>query len=180
MKKVIVTFCAALVLFASCAKEGPDFFKGVYGYKTSGSLVCEYTDTVDSKPQRLSRIMPLAMEQGIMHVEPHGGGMVLTMSATGSDAYVFDASVSGTEITLSPIKRKVRVLVESTPESSELPSVQTVKSVDVTVRGKGYKTNGLMVLDLECEGEDFTVESLTDTVTYHITGSDVRCVANME
>lgn len=142
--------------------------------------MCEYTDIVDCKPQEFRRIIPLVMEQGIMHVEPHGGGMVVTMSATGQDAYVFDASVSGTEITLSPIKRKVRVMVESVPESSELPSVQMVKSVDLTLRGTGYKSNGLMVLDFECTGEDFTVESLTAKTTYHIVGSDVHCVANKE
>lgn len=180
MKKVIVACCAALVLFASCAKDGPKFFQGTYGYKISGSLECEYVDTVDSVPQKLSRTLSLATEQGIMHVEPHGSGMVVTMSATGSDAYVFEASVSGTEITLSPIARKVTVVVEANSKQSESQSSGTVKSVDVTMRGTGYKTNGLMVMDLKCEGPDFTVEFRKDTVTYHITGCDVRCVANME
>ena len=46
--------------------------------------------------------------------------------------------------------------------------------------GKGYKTNGLIVMTMDYAGGDFTVETVKDTTTYKIIGSNVNLVATAQ
>lgn len=159
----------SLAAFTSCSKEGIGFFKGSYGFVTSGSVECagEYDLPVIE--------CPLLRESGTLRIEPKGNAAVLTMSSVLGDALVFDAVIEGTEITLKPVKRIITMEVQE-------DVVDKIKTIPVTMSGKGYKTNGLMVLDISYTSDDFDVNMKDGLCVvaykYRISGSNVSCVAN--
>lgn len=169
MKKYIFTVAAVIVSIAaivSCAKEGLDFFRGVYGYVTGGSLTCVCLDEGASTDPIECQI---ASERGIIRIDADSRGAILTMSSIVGDALVFDAQIEGTDITLSPQKRMVTLSVES--RSVTIP---------VTVQGGGHKTGDIVVLNLEYDGDVFSIDDFTGSHSYDITGSSVTCIATLQ
>lgn len=159
----ILGIAAALMCVAalsSCTKGGMNFFRGSYGYVCSGSIVCEseMQGTVEC---------PVLNESGSLHIEPKGNAAVVTLTSVTGNVQVFDAVVNGSDIILLPISRTLYVDVKG--EES-----QQMTSIPVTMSGKGYKTNGLMVIAFGVSGDDFQVGD--DTFT--IMDSNIRCVAN--
>lgn len=172
MKKSMA-FAALLLLLAGCAKEGPKFFQGRYGYTVSGKVTCEYvSDTLEDGTLVMdSRSFRLQDEKGVLHIEPHGDAMVVAMLPLSGQSTGFDAQVSGTEITLSPARRSIKIY-----DGDDVIS----ENVDVELSGKGYKTNGLLMMDLYCKEGSFTVHSLGQDTEYKITGSDIHCIATAQ
>lgn len=196
MKRTLVVLAAGLLALASCKKEGEAFFQGKYGYTSSGTLLCEYVDTAG---KTLQKSFTIASEQGMMHIEPKDAEyMVLTTKDNGTNTVmVFDALISGTRISLKPVSRKILITVTDVVNSVDIDRDEKIgdfiddtvddatrsnveKSIDVEVSGKGYKTNGLIVMTMDYAGGDFTVETVKDTTTYKIIGSNVNLVATAQ
>lgn len=178
--KLTVAVVLSLATFSSCTKEGADFFRGTYGYTMSGVLNCEYDVTTlqeaeDGSMEEVTEVrtadFQLVAGRGVMHLEPKGDGMVLTMSAVAGNTVVFDAKVNGTEITLSKTACKLDVLVNG-----------EVVPVDVTVSASGYKTNGLLVLDMQfAQGTSFSrTDVWGDETQYMVKGGSASCVATLQ
>lgn len=167
IRKYIMIAAAAVSIaaFSSCGKEGLPFFRGTYGYVTSGSLSCTEIDGDNPKPSEYQ----LSSERGIMHIEGDDRNTILTMTSIGGEAVVFDAVIDGADITLRPQTRMVGVNVTS--RSTVIP---------VTVQGRGRKTAGIIVLDLEYSGAAFTVTEYASERSYMISGSSVRCIATLQ
>lgn len=199
MKRTLVVLAAGLLALASCKKEGEAFFQGKYGYTSSGTLLCEYVDTTGGKKDTLQKSFTIASEQGMMHIELKDAEyMVLTTKDNGTNTVmVFDALISGTRISLKPVSRKILITVTDVVNSVDIDRDEKIgdfiddtvddatrsnveKSIDVEVSGKGYKTNGLIVMTMDYAGGDFTVETVKDTTTYKIIGSNVNLVATAQ
>ncbi len=167
IKKYIMIAAAvvSLAAFSSCGKEGLPFFRGTYGYVTSGLLSCTETGADYAGPVSYQ----LSSERGIMHIEGDERNTILTMTSIGGEAVVFDVVIDGADITLRPQTRMVGVNVTS--RSTVIP---------VTVQGTGRKTEDIIVLDLEYSGPDFTVTEYGEEHVYHIAGSTVRCIATLQ
>lgn len=198
MKKTFIV-AACLLALSACKKEGEAFFQGRYGYTSSGTILCEYVDTVEGKGVTLQKSFTIASEQGMMHIEPKDAEyMVLTTKDNGTNTVmVFDALISGTRISLKPVSRKILITVTDVVNSVDIDRDEKIgdfiddtvddatrsnveKSIDVEVSGKGYKTNGLIVMTMDYSGKDFTVETVKDTTTYKIIGSNVNLVATAQ
>lgn len=158
-----MTAAVLLMALTACKKEGPGFFQGTYGYTISGTITCEYKDAEDETQQQ--KKFSVKDEQGIMHIEPHGEGMVMTAKETLGGVTVFETTVSGTEISVKPLEKKVRIYTDALLQSNV--------SIDATVSGQGYKTGKLVVIEMKISGPDFT----DGGVTYRIIESDVKLVA---
>lgn len=198
MKKLIIAATLMLSL-VGCKKEGEAFFQGRYGYTSSGTLLCEYVDTTGGKKDTLQKSFTIASEQGIMHIEPKNSEcMVLTAKDnTGGTVTVFDAIINSTRISLKPVSRKIYITITDVVSSIDVDGDQKIgdliddsvdeatkkdieKAVDVEVSGNGYKTNGLIVMTMDYVGKDFTVETVAETITYKIIGSNVNLVATAQ
>lgn len=166
--------CAALLLslaFAvSCAKEGMDFFRGTYGYSTGGSLTLEYQD--EETEEALECHASLVPETGIIHIEPKDSTAVLTMRSLVGQTQVFDAEIKGTEIELKPQKRTVSL-------NLQVDGLEDVQSVVLEVSGRGYKTNGLLVIEMKYEGS-FTSDLIMGGRTFTVKECLVNTVANLQ
>ena len=179
--KIFLALSLAGLLLTGCKKEGIDFFRGVYGFKTSGALQCV---TVGETPSPF--VFPLLMEQGTMHCEPIGkdNAMVVTFNALGGNVVVFDADVQGNEITLKPVKRIVSITYELPkmfPIISDSEIITPVaKEIGVTVSGNGTKYNGLIVFNLTYAGDDFEISTQYGTMKFSIAGSRVESVAAIQ
>lgn len=103
-----------------------------------------------------------------MHIEPHGDGMVMTAKETLGGVTVFETTVSGTDISVKPLEKKVKIYTDALLQSDMF--------IDATVSGHGYKTGKLVVIEMDCSGPDFT----DGGVTYRIIGSDVKLVATAQ
>ncbi len=160
---MIAAVVFALAAIVSCRKEGVPFFRGSYGYVTSGQLTLSYEEGDLS----MTRECQIPRERGILRIEPKGGDAVVTMSSIGGDAVVFDAVVDGTDIELKPAERNVTLTVGG-----------DVVNVSMFVSGKGYKTNGLLVLDLTYKSVPFTAG--IDGNVYTVKSSKVSCIANLQ
>lgn len=157
---------AAVLLIAvtACKKEGPEFFRGRYGYSVSGTIKCECTTLEGDTEQRTFAV---ADEQGVMHIEPHGSQMVMTTKDIGGGVTVFDATVSGTEISTKPLAKRIKV---------RSGGILSAEEIDVTVECSGYKSNGLIVMEMKISAPDF----MDGVIACKITGSDVKCVATAQ
>lgn len=173
LKKYISIAAAVLSIaaFCSCSKQGLGFFQGSYGFVTSGILTCSYeAENEEGNVEKKEIECPVAPERGVLRIEPASDKAVLTMSTITGEAVVFPAVIDGTEITLGTVKRTVMLTVDGTQ-----------KLVTVDVCGKGYKTNGLLLLELSYGGNPFTVSrQYRDDVEYSIVKSNVNCVANYQ
>lgn len=173
LKKYISIAAAvvSLAAFCSCTKQGPAFFQGSYGFVTSGTLSCSYEEeNEEGNVEKKTIECPVAPERGVLRIEPTSDNAVLTMSTITGEALVFPAVIDGTQITLGSVRRTVMLTVDGTQ-----------KQVTVDVSGKGYKTNGLLLLELSYKGEPFIVSrQFRDDVEYAIEGSNVNCVANYQ
>lgn len=160
----------SLAAFCSCSKQGVDFFRGSYGFVTSGMVTCSYeVETEEGEVETKEIECPVAPERGVLRIEPASDKAVLTMSTISGEALVFPAEINGTEISLGTVKRTVLLSVDGTQ-----------KLVTVDVCGKGYKTNGLLLLELSYTGEPFTVSHIEEDVEYSIVKSNINCVANYQ
>lgn len=151
-----------IIAVSSCKKEGIDFFRGSYGYVTSGILTLKDTLDVLSDYQ-------LVNERGIMRIEEHRGQAVMTLSSVGGEAAVFDAELEGDSIKLSPLKRMVSV---STGNAN--------RTFPMTVSGEGYKAGDMMVLKMYYESDTLRFSNLADAMPYVIESCHVNCVANYQ
>lgn len=167
-KRVIFVMASALLMLGGCAREGMNFYRGTYGYALSGTMTCENIDSATI------RVFDLSSEQGVMHIEPSGDGAVMTMKNFFGGVYVFDADISGKNISIRPATRRTSV---------------SGKDITVSVSGSGYKTNDLIVCDLKYSGEDFYlvvtpegeyITERSDTLNYRIKDSSVKLVASKE
>lgn len=172
LKKYISIAAAVLSLaaFSSCTKQGLGFFQGSYGFVTSGIVSCSYeAEDEDGNVEKKTIECPVAPERGVLRIEPASDNAVLTMSTITGEAVVFPAVIDGTQITLGSVRRTVMLTVDGTQ-----------KLVTVNVCGKGYKTNGLLLLELSYTGDPFTVSHFGEDVEYSIGKSNVNCVANYQ
>ena len=177
--KLTVAVVLSLATFSSCTKEGADFFRGTYGYTLSGVLNCEYDVTTlqeaeDGSMEEVTEVrtadFQLVAGRGVMHLEPKGDAMVLTMSSIAGNTLGADARVNGTDVDVAKTKHSISVLVDG-----------VVTAVEVTLGGSGYKTNGLLVLDLKLEGTEFTASDLLGEETqYRVKGGSASCVATLQ
>lgn len=162
----IAAVVIALAAIVSCRKEGVPFFRGTYGFVTSGSVSCVCLDDGASPDPFDCQIPP---ERGIMHVQGDKAGTILTMSSILGEALVFPVTIEGTDIALAPQKRMISVSVDS----------RTVV-IPVTVGGSGHKTGDIIVLNLEYQSDVFTTEDIRSSHSYKVVGSNVRCVATYQ
>lgn len=172
LKKYISIAAAVLSIaaFCSCTKQGTGFFQGSYGFVTSGHVSCSYeVENEEGNMEKKTIECPVAPERGVLRIEPALDKAVLTMSTLSGEALVFPAEIDGTQITLGSVRRTVLLTVDGTQ-----------KLVTVDVCGKGYKTNGLLLLELAYSGEPFTLSHLGEDVEYSIEKSNVNCVANYQ
>ena len=175
MKKYRKLICCtslllSLVFAVSCAKDGINFFRGVYGYSTSGSLGLEYQD--EETEEALECHASIVPETGIIHIEPKDGSAVLTMRSLVGQTQVFDAEIKGTEIELKPQKRTVSL-------NLQVDGLEDVQSVVLEASGRGYKTNGLLVLEMKYEGS-FTSDLVLGGRIFTVKECKVNTVANLQ
>lgn len=162
----IAAVVIALAAFVSCRKEGLPFFRGTYGFVTSGSVSCVCLDDGASAEPFDCQILP---ERGIMHVQGDKAGTILTMSSIIGEAMVFPVTIEGADIALAPQDRMVSISVDS--RSVAIP---------VTVGGSGHKTGDIIVLNLDYQSGVFTTEGPQGSHSYKLVGSNVRCVATFQ
>ena len=180
----LALICLLASVLAGCNKEGTAFFRGTYGYTVSGTLECRY-ELSSSEDVKVADVksFQLVDEQGIMHIEPHGDATVMTMKDYTGSVQVFDVEIDGRDITVKPHGRKVKLRMDNDIRINDEDTGITLPdyvTVDVTVSGHGYKTGGLMVLELEYKGGTFEAGPVLTPTTYTITGSSVDCVATRE
>lgn len=106
----------------------------------------------------------LSSESGQMNIVTTGENtMIVTLNIVGGDVLVFDATVDGKKITLSPISRILTIKDEG-----------ITFTVDATVEGMGEKYGDVVIFSLKYTGDTSYL-----IYNYTITDSDVKCVAKV-
>ncbi len=106
----------------------------------------------------------LSSESGQMNIVTTGENtMIVTLNIVGGDVLVFDATVDGKKITLSPISRILTIKDEG-----------ITFTVDATVEGTGEKYGDVVIFSLKYTGDTSYL-----IYNYTITDSDVKCVAKV-
>ncbi len=160
-------FAALLLSLTSCEKEGTRRFEGNYSFKTSGTL------TIDRKVTSSDVTLPttdgtfkstLTSESGQMNIVTTGENtMVVTFNIIGGDVLVFDATVDGKKITLSPISRIITIKDDG-----------LTFTIDATLEGTGERYDDVVVFTLNYTGSTSYL-----VYDYTITESSVKCVAKV-
>lgn len=185
MKHIFSIMClaaASVLVLGSCAKSGPAFMQGTYGYAVSGSVTCDavVVDEQDPEPEPEQVTLSMVPEQGIMHIEPlKNGNMVLTTKSLTGSVMVWNVKVDGTDLTLVPALQRLTLTF---PRTGIVLSGETTftRTVEAIVSGKGYKTGGMIVLELNLNGDGFEVTADDQTTEYTVTGTHLRMVANQQ
>lgn len=162
LKKVLNVICGAMLLltFCSCTKEGSAHFKGSYSFKTSGSLTLSKKENSNLS----STTLHLSTESGQMNILSDGNSSVkVTMNIIGGDVLVIDGTVSGKTLTINEFSRKVSV-------RDNLGEVE----LDCKISGTATRLDNVVIFDLT-----YTGSGATDSATYNIRQSDVKCVAKL-
>lgn len=170
MKKYVIILFAAALALCSCQKSPVEQFSGRYSFKTGGELDLK-TRVLDldwgglkMKDTIIRRaIVP---ESGQMRiVSDSGNRVVVTMNVTAGNLVVIPATVSGNDIILDPVSRKILVCRET--------GLLLWEEVPVIVSGIGRKMDNSVIIDLEFEGE-FNL----GVFPCEVVASNVNCVAN--
>lgn len=106
----------------------------------------------------------LSSESGQMNIVTTGDNtMIVTLNIVGGDVLVFDATVDGKKITLSPISRILTIKDEG-----------LTFTIDATLEGTGEKYEDVVIFSLKYTGDASYL-----VYNYTITDSDVKCVAKV-
>ncbi len=106
----------------------------------------------------------LTSESGQMNIVPTGeNSMIVTFNIIGGDVLVFDATVDGKKITLSPISRILTIKDEG-----------LTFTIDATLEGTGERYDDVVVFTLNYTGSTSYL-----VYDYTITESSVKCVAKV-
>ena len=106
----------------------------------------------------------LTSESGQMNVVTTGENtMIVTLNIVGGDVLVFDATVDGKKITLSPISRILTIKDEG-----------LTFTIDATLEGTGEKYEDVVIFSLKYTGDTSYL-----VYNYTITDSSVKCVAKL-
>lgn len=173
MKRIvgIVSCVAAALLLAACEKEGPEFFKGNYTFKTSGSVTAEVSIENADGVNNATLELDLETEQGQMDVLKTGaedGSMIVTMNVLGGDVRSFRARAEGSTLEVEPFDTKIKV---------EISKHGTV-TLNATVSGSAKRYSNVLIFDLVYEGEGVS-EIGESTAKIKICDSSVQCVAKL-
>ena len=173
MKKTIgIAACAAAVLLlASCAKEGQGLFKGNYTFKTSGSVYAELSIENTDGNSSSTLDLDLETEQGQMDILKTGsgdGGMIVTMNVLGGDVRSFRARAEGSTLIVEPFDTKIKLQIAR----------HGTATIDVTASGSAKSYGDVVIFDLVYEGEGVS-EIGESTAEVKICGSSVQCIAKL-
>lgn len=106
----------------------------------------------------------LSSESGQMNIVTTGENtMIVTLNIVGGDVLVFDATVDGKKITLSPISRILTIKDEG-----------LTFTIDATLEGTGEKYEDVVIFSLKYTGDTSYL-----VYNYTITDSSVKCVAKV-
>ena len=164
---VSIAAAAALLVFASCAKEGTARFDGNYTFKTGGTITVlpKEDATAEAGPQTIS----LTAEGGqmdVLTVDKKTGDMIVTMNITGGTVLTFNAVAQGKTLTLEKTERVVKI-----PVGADLTDLAKPEA-NVTVSGYGERFTDVIIFRLTYEG-GYTFLG----TEYFIQSSSVDCVA---